>query len=1264
MSSVEPVKGEIIDIPGPEEAAGSQEELKDEADLPKLWDVRDPFQYAPPKPDGDPWTMLVEPLLRNDKMQCDAWKDEVQNLLIFAGLFSAIVTAFIVESYKNLQQNPNDVMVTLLSQIASRLDGPLNSSAAALAPPNQTLFVPDASSIRVNAFWFISLVLSLTTVLIGIVSLQWLREHLVYSDLSPREKYATYHMRAEGLKKWHVDKIFTAMPLLLQCALVLFLGGIIDFLHAIGYWTVTIPVTVVVAFTLTFLIATTFLPCLQLISLHVHFSPKSGRSPGPQSPPSQCPYKSPQSHAICAIFRPIPPLYCRLYESLYPRFRSFLHMIGLSVRPASPFPSYPEGVFTRYLYQASQFVRWIDFDEAWLNVRDAYMRRALDKSLDQWHPGLGRGDVNILPIYDIVDALCSQSWRKSSAIPAYHCFDELAHVKGDQSPYLHSLLSNAKDLTGDTCLSDFIPIRISDNTYESVTFANVLRQQNTFLFLRFHYVWSEVPPLARLKLELGLRLMKYFYQERRAVCTSDLKYQMEELKDEADLPKLWDVRDPFQYAPPKPDGDPWTILVEPLLRNDKMQCDAWKDEVQNLLIFAGLFSGIVTAFIVESYKNLQQNPADVMVILLSQIASRLDGPLNSSAATLAPPNQTPFVPDASAIRVNAFWFISLVLSLTTVLVGIVSLQWLREHLVYSDLSPREKYATYHMRAEGLKKWHVDKIFTAMPLLLQCALVLFLGGIIDFLHAIGYWTVTIPVTVVVAFTLTFLIATTFLPCLQLISLYVHFSPRSRPPGPQSPPSQCPYKSPQSHAICAIFRPIPPLCSRLHDRLYPHFQSFLHMIGLSERPASLFPSYPQGVFTRYLYQASQCLRWVDFDEAWLNVRDAYMRRALNKSLYPWHPGLGHGDVNILPIYDIVDALCLQSQRKSSAISAYYCFDEISELVHVKEWDSQSYFHSLLSNARDLTGDTCLSDFIPIHISGDIYESATFANVLRQQNTFLFLRFHYVWSEVPLLARLKLELGLRLMKYFYQERRAVYTSHLGYQKIPHCLTFKTLEDLSMRLLPERESSWQIGNLALSLLHQLEEHSDADNILPNVLGQQNYLTALLKVAAYLTASVRKYGAPNRTTNPLQSATERVFEAIPTLLEQRIAAEIPLASSTEYTPSALFYLAALYFYLLPPAVILEHSCCVSLQYTLARYKELTIDKSITDPDMEKRLQLCYQEVELWFDQPDYVIFSKEWWNDFIDRIPKVSFGLSSNGLTSPSNVIVDPSDDIPQDQA
>ncbi|TFK17735.1 hypothetical protein FA15DRAFT_604485, partial [Coprinopsis marcescibilis] len=47
---------------------------------------------------------LVE---KHDDDMCRGWKDEIDKLLIFAGLFSATVTAFTIESYKWLSPEPD-----------------------------------------------------------------------------------------------------------------------------------------------------------------------------------------------------------------------------------------------------------------------------------------------------------------------------------------------------------------------------------------------------------------------------------------------------------------------------------------------------------------------------------------------------------------------------------------------------------------------------------------------------------------------------------------------------------------------------------------------------------------------------------------------------------------------------------------------------------------------------------------------------------------------------------------------------------------------------------------------------------------------------------------------------------------------------------------------------------------------------------------------------------------------------------------------------
>lgn len=86
-----------------------------------------------------------------------------------AGLFSASVTAFIIEGYAGLMPDPNATTLVLLQQISQQLAGN--------AVQNQTLkpesFSPTSSALRVNAVWFLSLCLAITCALAAILVQQW-----------------------------------------------------------------------------------------------------------------------------------------------------------------------------------------------------------------------------------------------------------------------------------------------------------------------------------------------------------------------------------------------------------------------------------------------------------------------------------------------------------------------------------------------------------------------------------------------------------------------------------------------------------------------------------------------------------------------------------------------------------------------------------------------------------------------------------------------------------------------------------------------------------------------------------------------------------------------------------------------------------------------------------------------------------------------------------------------------------------------------------
>ncbi|PFH47002.1 hypothetical protein AMATHDRAFT_7186 [Amanita thiersii Skay4041] len=167
-------------------------------------------------------------------------------------------------------------------------------------------------------------------------------------------------------------------------------------------------------------------------------------------------------------------------------------------------------------------------------------------------------------------------------------------------------------------------------------------------------------------------------------------------------------------------------------------CDAWKDEIEKLLIFAALFSATVTAFTVESYRWLLEDYAQTSALLLAQLSFQVNASANNVNVTLlVPQNQAPFTPDPRSVRINITWFLSLVLCLSTVVVGILCFQWLREFSQERPLSSEEAVMDRQMRYEGLLAWKVPEVISTLPVVLQLSVFLFFAGILDLLWSLHH-----------------------------------------------------------------------------------------------------------------------------------------------------------------------------------------------------------------------------------------------------------------------------------------------------------------------------------------------------------------------------------------------------------------------------------------------------------------------------------------------------------------------------------------------
>ncbi|KAK1216180.1 hypothetical protein PQX77_021194 [Marasmius sp. AFHP31] len=280
------------------------------------------------------WEVVMKEVDSLDDGLVKGWKEDIDTLLVFAGLFSAVVTAFTIESYQWLEEQPEDTTVALLKQISwKQING--------TTPPDSQPFEVSTSVVRINVLWFLSLILALVDALFALLCKQWLREHSRHTHTrTPNEALALRWLRNQSLERWHVPTILASLPMMLELALFLFLTGLLELLrtrHPILFGIAT----GVIVLTALFYIGTTIIPSVNIIRQTLQVTPalrdmRTGRdttySPVDfiMSLPTleyTCPFKSPQawaafrcfkfiSHISSPTFRPFRSLWMSRYISV------------------------------------------------------------------------------------------------------------------------------------------------------------------------------------------------------------------------------------------------------------------------------------------------------------------------------------------------------------------------------------------------------------------------------------------------------------------------------------------------------------------------------------------------------------------------------------------------------------------------------------------------------------------------------------------------------------------------------------------------------------------------------------------------------------------------------------------------------------------------------------------------------------------------------------------------------------------------------------
>ncbi|KAI0295596.1 hypothetical protein B0F90DRAFT_1144206 [Multifurca ochricompacta] len=180
------------------------------------------------------WAVVIKEGEKYDETLVEKWKGDMDGILIFTGLFSATVSAFIIDGYKYLSRNSNDTTVQLLTQITQQLSA---SATGSVPPPPFTLppFNYPSSMLKVNILWFLSLGLSVSCALAATLIQQWARNYLLTTRLpsSPQRRARVRTYLFQGLHKFRLDSIVNTVPILLHASVFLFFTGLVEFLFQI-----------------------------------------------------------------------------------------------------------------------------------------------------------------------------------------------------------------------------------------------------------------------------------------------------------------------------------------------------------------------------------------------------------------------------------------------------------------------------------------------------------------------------------------------------------------------------------------------------------------------------------------------------------------------------------------------------------------------------------------------------------------------------------------------------------------------------------------------------------------------------------------------------------------------------------------------------------------------------------------------------------------------------------------------------------------------
>ncbi|KAG8945651.1 hypothetical protein FRC04_000612 [Tulasnella sp. 424] len=165
-----------------------------------------------------------------------------------------------------------------------------------------------------------------------------------------------------------------------------------------------------------------------------------------------------------------------------------------------------------------------------------------------------------------------------------------------------------------------------------------------------------------------------------------------------------------------------------------------KEQLDGLLVFAGLFAGVNSAFLALTLPLLSADPADDTNALLTQnnaILMQLATGRNDSLPTDVGLPSSSFAPANNVVTVNVLFSLSLTFALISSFLAVLGRQWLVYYRKRSGGGPDRQRWEQLKRYLGADRWRLELILDdILPSLLQIGLIIFCISLIIYLNSLS------------------------------------------------------------------------------------------------------------------------------------------------------------------------------------------------------------------------------------------------------------------------------------------------------------------------------------------------------------------------------------------------------------------------------------------------------------------------------------------------------------------------------------------------